>query len=1684
MNILHVTCILIFCGRSWSQEQTYVIAAPKLFRVGASEKVVIQAFGYTEAFDATISLKSYPDKRTSYSSGNVHLSPGNQFQDSATLTIQPKDLSEERDQVSHIYLEVVSHHFTKEKRIPISYENGFLFIQTDKFIYTPNQSVKVRLYSLNEELKPALRDTTLTFVDPDGAEVEILEEKDFTGIVSFPDFKIPLNPKYGVWTIKAKYKTDFITTATKTFEIKEYVMPHFSISIEPENTFISYKEFEEFKITIKASYFYNKKVAEAEVFIHFGIIEDIEQSEKKMMRRAFQETLMTNGVAQVTLNSKTALQELELRSLEEVDKAYLYIAVTVLESSGGFSEEAEFVGVRYVLSPYSLNLVATPLFLKPGMTFPIKVQVKDSQDQHVGGVLVNLKASIIHENQEESSQEPMKSISNQNDGVASFVVNLPSDAEALEFSVKTEDPHIPEENQALKEYRAVAYSSLSQSYCYIDWPDSNKVLLVNDHMSITVQPRSPYIDKITHYSYLVLSKGKIVHFGIVRKHEDSSFQSLSIPVTQNMVPSARLLVYYIITGEEKAELVADSVWLNVEEKCGNKLEVYLSNPESSYKPGKVLYLNMKTQFSSYAALSIMDKAIYGVQRKIKKPMEKLLRNLEKSDLGCGAGGGQNNANVFHLAGLTFLTNANADDSREEEKPCQEVLRPKRCLQLKEKIEKKASTYQKVFYQCCERGAYKINESCSIRASRVTSKRGVKCGQIFKECCELATKMRANCTHKRTVLGRVGFETLLEVDKPEIRSYFPESWLWEVHHVNTRSKVPLTLPDSLTTWEVQGIGISNKGVCVPDPLQIQVVKDIFLEMHIPYSVVRGEQIEMKGTVYNYRSSGIRFSVQMSAGEGICLSGSSSQGPEGIKRTRSQWQNIEGSSIKSVTFSILPLELGLHGINFTLQSPFGSEILVKTLRVVPEGVKRETHVGFTLDPQGVYGSIASRKEFQYKIPLDVVPKTKVKRAVSVKGTLIGEVISAVLSPEGIDVLSNLPKGSAEAELMSIVPVFYVFHYLETENNWYILGSKAVSERDNMKRKMKEGIISILSYRNNDYSYKMWKNEETNTWLTAFALRILGQINKYIPQNQNQICNSLLWLIENRQSADGSFKEHSTYIPFKLQGTLPQEAKEKALYLTAFSVIGIRKSFHICPTQKIDEALSRAEEYLFNSIKNAQSTFTLAISAYALALGDLNNPGVRSVFSQLKKEAYVKGDPPLHRFWKDTLQKKDSSMPTSATAQIVETTAYALLASLLLGEVNYVKPIIKWLSEEQRYGGGFFSTQDTVNALEALTEYSLLTKRLQLNMDIKVAYKNKGVFHNYKVTNEHSLGRSVEVLLDDDLVVSTGFSNGLATVLVKTVFHKIGTSEEVCSFELKIEVKDSHGDSQPFHKYSESETKRVLACARYKPNPREPYSESSHAVMDIALPTGIGAYTEDLALLTDGIDNLLTDYQIKDGHVILQLDSIPSNELLCVRFQIFEIFHVGHLSPATFTVYEYHTPDKQCTVFYDPFGNSQLDKVCEGTACKCVEAECGQMQKEFDLTISANARKATACQKDIAYVYKVKILSLTKENSFVKYTATLLDIYKTGRSFAQKDSQITFLKKASCTNVDIKKQKQYLIMGKEALQIKSGFSFKFIYPLDSLTWIEYWPSSEDCSHCQNVRAALEEFSDDLFFSGCDDI
>lgn len=61
----------------------------------------------------------------------------------------------------------------------------------------------------------------------------------------------------------------------------------------------------------------------------------------------------------------------------------------------------------------------------------------------------------------------------------------------------------------------------------------------------------------------------------------------------------------------------------------------------------------------------------------------------------------------------------------------------------------------------------------------------------------------------------------------------------------------TLPDTITTWVIQAVGISNlTGLGVARPLHVRTFKEFFVSLRLPYSVQRGEQASVIATVFNY------------------------------------------------------------------------------------------------------------------------------------------------------------------------------------------------------------------------------------------------------------------------------------------------------------------------------------------------------------------------------------------------------------------------------------------------------------------------------------------------------------------------------------------------------------------------------------------------------------------------------------------------------------------------------------------------------------------------------------------------------------------------------------------------------------------------------------------------------------------
>ncbi|XP_035236018.1 complement C5-like [Anguilla anguilla] len=1685
MNFLHLLCL--FQAFQWTRAQTrmYLVTAPKILRLDAAEKVVIQVFGYDQETTFTVSLKSYPDKKQTFATESVTLTAEKDYQAVATLRLLPTDLSKD---VTNVYLEARFSDLTSEQKLPVSRDNGFLFIQTDKPLYTPEQSVKVRVFSLNAELKPALRPVTLTFLDPEAMVVDIVDLQDVTGILSMQNpFKIPLKPKFGVWKIEATYAEEFITTARTEFEVKEYVLPSISVIIEPEANYISTANFESFKVKVMARYMHGLPVVDADVFLKFGYTD---QSSTNVLAGSLRRGAIRNGKGDFELKVKEVFEgEAEgPRTLQALDGKTFYITTTVQESTGGISQESELATVKFSLSPYTLGLIATPPFIKPGLPYFVRVMVKDPLGQPVPRVPVKALVTIMDdETQAQDHSDQNKYRISQADGTALFTYNIPPNSKTATFSLQTEDSTLPHTSQAKLTYSAEAYKSINKRYLYIDWASLYQDMKVGEYASINVYFYHHPSLTLGTFSYQIISKGKIVKVKTVPRVGSSNVQNINFHVTADMVPSARLLVYYILTGEQMAELVADSVWFSVKAKCVNGLKTKLWANQESYEPKENLMLQVQAGHGSLVALSSTDTAVYNLRAPSSDPMARTLRHIEQSDQGCGGGGGKDNANVFHTAGLTFMTNANAKATSSEDATCSAVLRPKRSTDMKKEMIKKVQTYNTKEQQyCCKGGMRNIPmlETCADRAHRLPKHKKIsdheKCKSVFTECCDFYIKLNAAST-THLILARMELEIQFGFNAPRVRSFFPESWLWEVYRVTDGSgvlSVQKSLPDSLTTWEFKAVEMSSEGMCVADPLRVPVTQEVSVDVPVPYSVVRGEQIELRGSVYNQLEKESEFCVTLTVPQGVCLFKGVAKGSGAPRSTTCKKRALEKKSVSMVTFTLMALEVGEHKLSFTLHTTLGSETLIKTLRVVPEGIKTEILVGGTLDPQGVYGKAKRRLEFQNSVPSNLVPKSSVDRLLTISGEMLGAVMAILNDPKGLQQLTSLPRGSAEVELMGILPVYYVYHYLDTTDRWNLMGTDIMRSKLDLRQKLKEGITSLMSFKKKtESSYSMWINGEGSTWLTALVVKTLGQVAKYVKVDHVSLCNSIFWL-KSRQNPDGSFREESNYKPSKIMGA-GANVMDKTAFLTSFTIIGIKNGMEVenCQLQEFKDVLDKAVHYLFDTFEKLKSMYVRAITAYALALVDQSSMPARQLYERLQTQAIVKGNPAIVRYWEETNAIPDASKPNKIAAQTVETTVYNLLTTMLYGNKQYANPILTWLTQDQRYGGGFHSTQDTILTLEALSKYSELVKHTELNMEIRASYRKMGDIKQISLSEKNPVATPIQVMSDDDVIVVTGYSTGVSVAHMKTVFYSTTQFNENCYFDLKIEVYGPDVDSiDPMFM-----SPRIVACAKFKPPENEVYTESTHTVMEIHLPTGVHPVQEDLDVMLNSLESRISHYEIQGDQVILQLDTVPSEDFLCVGFRIQELFRTGMASSSLFRVYEFSNPDSQCFKLYHPHGERRLLRLCEGAECQCMAAECSSFKSPMNRTITADERLKAVCQDHIKYAFKVKIKSFVEEGDFVSYTAEIEEVYKKDTEDVKRSTEVTFVKKATCTDVDLLQGSQYLIMGSEVMQIEMQRSYKYKYPLDSQTWVEKWPQECKGSPCENFVAILEEFVLNFLIYGC---
>ncbi|OXB77186.1 UNVERIFIED_CONTAM: hypothetical protein H355_012553 [Colinus virginianus] len=1443
------------------------------------------------------------------------------------------------------------------------------------------------------------------------------------------NFEIPDIAEPGSWKIKAWFQQYEMSNASAEFEVKKYELPSFEVKLIPLQPYYSIWN-ENFTFDIEAKHSYGKGI-EGIAYVRFGIIDETEN--KVFLPGLEQQLSIQNGKGRITLTTPLLEEKLK-KSISTLEGFHLYVAVIAVETASGEMREEELSNVKFVKSPYLVDLSNTKKYFVPGAPFSVVTSVTLVD----GSPAASLPVTATVTSPGKSSMK--KTALSNNDGLVPLTFDIPADAETIQITVKAEEGKQRLESPETS-IRAERYQSATHNYLSISIPHT--VLAPGDTLQVTLNAiHQSGSGKIDYFYYMVMAKGQTELLGRV----SSSNKVINLRITEKMVPAFRFLAYYFIANQGRREIVADSVWVDVMDVCEGKIKVRTEH--EIYEPTDSINLQIETDHAGTVALAVVDKAVFILNKKNKLTSKKVFKAMNSYDLGCSTGGGADSAQVFTDVGLAFLSDTIKSNVREGYTCLQPTRRQKRSLDFRKKLLGIASKYQDAYLRkCCEDGM-KLNPmkfTCKKRLTRVSG--SPECREAFKDCCESAVALRKEEAAKRktavSLARNYEEEEIFEEMTLNLRSYFPESWWWHFKEVKSPGNHSVTniAPDSITTWEVQAISISpQKGFCIADPHTFDVFKDFFVSLRLPYSVKRHEQLEIKAVIYNYLPNDLQVTVKMDAEKGLCTA-------EATGKAVQLKLEVKGNSATPAYFSVVPLIVGEIPITITaLDSNFGhSDSIRKNLNVVAEGVLQREEQTICIN------SDLRSHTLDLSTPSDMIPGSESHMFVSLKGNPMGDSVENCLSLNGTEKLIQVPTGCAEQTMVKMAPTVYAIEYLDASEQWKNFNPE---RKDEAIKMIEKGYTRLLEFQKDDGSYGAFKGTPSSVCLPI--------------------------LLEDSESALRSFC---------LGGI---KTAEDNLALTAFVTIALQQSLQVYKeSSDVVQAVRRSVVYMNNKLPRNNDCYSTAVAAYALTLVQPDSVQSQSAKEKLRS-CSVFDAVKQQRYWGN-----------GNNAVSVETTAYALLQTLLLEDMEYAMPIVTWLTERKNYGGGFCSTQDTVVALEAMSAYSIKTLNdVPTNLTVRIGTPGRREDYTITLTNtdegiqkmlEFDLGRKLEVSVQ-------GKGNGTMSILKMYWSPELKNNpcnDLILTVEVEGRIKYSDtayyeenydygdyltsfsSDSETLSKIewfdihnrrkrdvilpSKTESLQYKICVRSTGS-----NPPKMSLVDLSLLSGLEPDTNDLEQLVTSSDQYIQHFEYKEGKVLLYFGELTNGpEPDCIVFGAKQINPMGLVQPANAILYDFYSPDRKCSVFYSaPQHSAMLSKVCHAEVCQCAEGPCPRQKSTFSKTLNENSRFNFVCYEPIAdYVYEVELLNSTQKHVFDYYEVKIQRILKyTADESIQVGAHRQFIKRSSCT-LNMVSGKRYLLMGKDGQTIDCNN--KMQYFLDSQAWVEKIPEDRECHSTRNRRA-----------------
>ncbi|XP_011781286.1 PREDICTED: LOW QUALITY PROTEIN: C3 and PZP-like alpha-2-macroglobulin domain-containing protein 8 [Colobus angolensis palliatus] len=420
--------------------------------------------------------------------------------------------------------------------------------------------------------------------------------------------------------------------------------------------------------------------------------------------------------------------------------------------------------------------------------------------------------------------------------------------------------------------------------------------------------------------------------------------SLRLAVTPSMVPLGRLLVFYV---RENGEGVADSLQFAVETFFENQVSVTYSANET--QPGEVVDLRIRAARGSCVCVAAVDKSVYLLRSGFRLTPAQVFQELEDYDVSDSFGVSREDG-PFWWAGLMAQRR------------------------------RRSSIFPWPWGITKDSGFAFTETGLVVMTDQVNLNHRQDGGLYTDEA------VPAFQPHTGSLVAAAPSRNPPRTEKRK-RTFFPETWIWYCLNISDPSgeeTLSVKVPDSITSWVGEATALStSQGLGIAEPSLLKTFKPFFVDFTLPRLIIRGEQVKIPLSVYNYMGICAEVYMKLSVPKGIQFVGHPG------KRHLTKKMCVAPGEAEPVWVVLSFSDLGLNNITAKALAygdtnccrdgrsskhpeenhadrrvPIGVDHVRRSVMVEAEGVPRAyTYSAFFCPSERVHISTPNKYEFQY-------------------------------------------------------------------------------------------------------------------------------------------------------------------------------------------------------------------------------------------------------------------------------------------------------------------------------------------------------------------------------------------------------------------------------------------------------------------------------------------------------------------------------------------------------------------------------------------------------------------------------------------------------------------------------------------------------------------------------------------------